>query len=52
LANLLRLSDEMAEGQPGDVPDGSEILAGDGLRLSPPAEVAATRRSPQPSTIG
>lgn len=52
LANLLRLIDEMAEGQPGDVPDGSEILAGDGLRLSPPAEVAATRRSPQPSTIG
>jgi len=52
LANLLRLIDEMAEGQPGDVPEGGEILAGEGLRLSPPTEVAATRRSPQPSTIG
>ena len=30
LANLLRLIDEMAEGEPGEVPEGSEVLTAEG----------------------
>jgi DNA-binding transcriptional LysR family regulator len=39
LANLLRLIEEMAEGEPGPVPEGSEVLATD---PGPPATLSAT----------
>ena len=35
LANLLRLINEMAEGEPGDVPEGSELLAADKVQPGP-----------------
>ena len=34
LANLLRIADELAEGAPGDVPEGSELLTADEVQLS------------------
>jgi hypothetical protein len=51
LANLLRLIEEMAEGEPGEVPDGSEVLAAE---PGPPStlSVAADRGPRQALTRG
>jgi hypothetical protein len=54
LANLLRLIEEMAEGEPGDVPDGSEVLAAE---IGPPSTTSmaadpAPRHAPTLGTLG
>jgi DNA-binding transcriptional LysR family regulator len=35
LSNFLRLADEMADGAPGDLPEGSELLTADEVQLNP-----------------
>jgi hypothetical protein len=50
LANLLRLVDEMAPGEPGDVPEGSELLAAEDTWVRPVTE-AHRRPSRQASRI-
>jgi DNA-binding transcriptional LysR family regulator len=50
LANLLRLVDEMAPGEPGDVPEGGELLAAEDTWVRP-VTVAHRRPSGQASTI-
>jgi hypothetical protein len=50
LANLLRLIEEMAEGEPGEVPDGSEVLAAEPGR--PTTLSMADRALLQVSTLG
>jgi hypothetical protein len=54
LANLLRLIEEMAEGEPGEVPDGSEVLAAD---PGPPSTTSTAadpvpRQGPKIGTLG
>ncbi len=49
LTNLLRLIDEMAKGEPGDVPEGSELLTAEGVQLTP--TTAAIRPPRQASTL-
>jgi len=51
LANLLRLIDEMAEGEPGEVPGGSEVLAAEPGPPSAPS-AAADRAPRQAPTLG
>jgi DNA-binding transcriptional LysR family regulator len=50
LANLLRLIEEMAGGEPGEVPDGSDVLAAEPGR---PSTLSVADRAPlQASTLG
>jgi DNA-binding transcriptional LysR family regulator len=51
LANLLRLVDEMSDGGPGEVPEGSEIVAVEDVPI-PAARVAPGRPSRQASKLG
>jgi DNA-binding transcriptional LysR family regulator len=54
LANLLRLIEEMPEGEPGEVPAGSEVLAAEPVPPSTPSAAAdrAPRQAPTRGTLG